>query len=137
MIANLDWSVIKRHNVELFRQEDGKVVAVPFDLDYSGIVNAEYAGPPDWAKIRRVTGRVYRGFCRQEIDWDALFERFLSMQDDVMALVPGVEGMSLRAQRHANFHLKRFFKIIDSEKQRTGKIVERCRRMPDPLSGVE
>lgn len=137
MIANLDWSVIKRHNVELFRLADGKVVAVPFDLDYSGIVNAEYAGPPDWARIRRVTQRIYRGFCRPEIDWDALFERFLSMQNDVMALVAGVEGMSLRGQRHANFQLNRFFKILRSEKKRNSQIVEECRPMPSPLVGFE
>lgn len=137
MISNLDFSAIKRHNVELFRLADGKVVAVPFDLDYSGIVNAEYAGPPDWAGIRRVTQRVYRGFCRSEIDWDALFARFLSMQNDVVALVSGIEGMSLRTQRHATFQLNRFYKILQSEKERNKKIVERCRPMPMPLPGVE
>lgn len=133
MIANLDWSVIKLHNIVLFRKIDGTVVAVPYDFDYSGIVSAEYAAPPRWARIHNVRGRVYRGFCRPEIDWQGLFARYLASRDEIMALIPAIDGLSPSEIRRTGFYLSRFWKILTSEKKRHEKIVEECRRMPGPL----
>ena len=68
MIGNLDWSVLKSHNIALFRREDGTIIPLPFDFDYSGLVNAEYAVPPKALHLYSIRVRKYRGFCRSEIN---------------------------------------------------------------------
>src|SRR5690606_2571982 len=57
MIGNTDWSVVAGHNVVHIREPDGAVTAVPFDFDFSGLVNASYALPPEQLPIRSVTQR--------------------------------------------------------------------------------
>ena len=44
MIGNADWSDVAGHNVELF-ERDGVAVVVPYDFDFSGLVDAPYAVP--------------------------------------------------------------------------------------------
>ena len=45
MIGNTDWSVEMRRNLEILEKPDGKLVPVPYDFDFSGIVSAPYARP--------------------------------------------------------------------------------------------
>ena len=45
MIGNTDMSLAKLHNIILVRASNGTVYPVPYDFDYSGLVNARYAVP--------------------------------------------------------------------------------------------
>jgi hypothetical protein len=73
LIANSDWSMVTAtgeeeccHNVDLV-EKDGMLYPVPYDFDLAGIVHASYAKPPAELRIRSVTTRVYRGYCRSSI----------------------------------------------------------------------
>lgn len=49
MIGNTDWKVSIRHNIKIIGRPDSTFTAVPYDFDYSGLVNAPYAVPnPDF-----------------------------------------------------------------------------------------
>ena len=87
MIGNLDWSVLKSHNIALFRREDGTIIPLPFDFDYSGLVNAEYAVPPKALHLYSIRVRKYRGFCRSELNWEELFGKFFAIRTPVMQLI--------------------------------------------------
>jgi hypothetical protein len=83
LIGNTDWSLVAAdepsccHNGDLL--DIGKHrFYVPYDFDLAGLVNASYAYPDPTLRIRRVTQRVYRGFCLP----DAVVESALN---DVMA----------------------------------------------------
>ena len=65
MIGNTDWSMAYQHNTEMFFNGK-KLIAVPYDFDHSGLVNAYYAKPNPMLKINSVTERVYRGLCRRD-----------------------------------------------------------------------
>ena len=44
MIANTDWSARKMHNSKLYQRiEDEAYLTIPYDFDYAGIINNEYA----------------------------------------------------------------------------------------------
>merc|ERR1712065_112318 len=65
MIGNLDWEIGKQHNIKLLRgANNGLPVAVPYDFDYAGFVDASYAVPPKTMDVTDVKIRVFRGFCR-------------------------------------------------------------------------
>jgi hypothetical protein len=65
MIGNTDWSVRAYHNIKLIvsrKDSIAKPYAVPYDFDYSGMVNAYYAVPQPQLGIETVVQRVYRGY---------------------------------------------------------------------------
>ena len=67
MIGNTDWSVPKLHNIKLMKPKNDSTArpyAVPYDYDYCGLVNAEYAVPAEGLGIESVSQRNYRGFPR-------------------------------------------------------------------------
>jgi hypothetical protein len=52
LIGNTDWSVKALHNIKLLSRDSlQKPVAVPYDFDFSGLVNATYASPAEHLPI--------------------------------------------------------------------------------------
>ena len=68
MVANWDWSIPKQHNVKIIKPLSFNAgplgIAVPFDFDLTGVVNADYAIPPPSTGIENVRERIYSGLCR-------------------------------------------------------------------------
>ncbi|MEM6316937.1 MAG: hypothetical protein AAF960_04665 [Bacteroidota bacterium] len=61
MIGNADWDISVGRNVKYFIKK-GKVLPVPYDFDFSGLVNAPYAiANPNYG-ISKVTDRIFIGF---------------------------------------------------------------------------
>jgi hypothetical protein len=106
---------------------------VPYDFDYSGVVNAEYAHPPDFARIRSVRERLYRGFCRPEIDWDEVFRRFLDQRNEVMDAIETLPGLVDSRRDFVRKYINRFWDILETKQKRDRLIVKACRKMPPPI----
>ena len=131
MIGNTDFSALAQHNIVLLRDPGGEVTPLPFDFDFSGLVNAEYAGPPPDLPLHSVRQGLYRGFCHPGLDWDALFRKFRDKRMKVFELIESVPDLSSRARRSSLKYMKDFYKILDSPKKRQKMIVGACR----PLTG--
>jgi ATP:ADP antiporter, AAA family len=130
MIGNTDWSAMHAHNVVLIRDEGGLVTPVPYDFDFSGLVNAEYAGPPPQLKIRDVRQRLFRGLCRSDIAWDGVFAHFEGQREAVLEQVTLAPHLAPGEARTAAAYLDEFFSTLDSSAQREREIVTACR--PEP-----
>jgi hypothetical protein len=64
LIGNLDFSFNQLHNGEVVMKRDASpAIPVAYDFDFSGAVNAPYATVDPQFKSRRITDRVYRGYC--------------------------------------------------------------------------
>lgn len=61
MIGNPDWSIGRDHNVKIILQGD-KLIAIPYDFDFSGIVEAPYAMINAELGIASPKDRVFLGF---------------------------------------------------------------------------
>jgi hypothetical protein len=135
MIGNLDWSAFQSHNIAQFRNPNGIITPVPYDFDYSGLVNAEYAGPPtilqESLHLRSTRQRRYRGFCWPELNWPDLFEEFERVRGAVFSEVASTPGLSKAARNDVKRYLEGFYDIIDSEKRRRRVIMEKCRPLPE------
>lgn len=59
MIGNTDWEVSMMRNVRLIRSADnpGKVLVVPYDFDFSGLVSAPYSSPASETGLKTVRDR--------------------------------------------------------------------------------
>jgi hypothetical protein len=92
MISNSDWSYGGMRNLQLFRNEDPSAqpyFAVPYDFDFSGLVNAPYAIPLREVGQGSIRERVYLG---RMMDNDSLWkglEVFFLQRDALFALLQG------------------------------------------------
>jgi hypothetical protein len=70
MIGNTDWSVPLQHNCKILYQAHSSRpdlgIIIPYDFDYAGLVNANYAVPNEGLPITNVTERFFIGKCREE-----------------------------------------------------------------------
>jgi len=70
MIGNTDWSVPGQHNCKVLSAFNpnypGLGILVPYDFDYAGLVNADYAVPYEGLGLKSVQERRYLGICRDE-----------------------------------------------------------------------
>jgi len=57
MIGNTDWDLPMMRNVRLVRPQDSKILLVPYDFDFSGLVSAPYASPSSESGLMTVRER--------------------------------------------------------------------------------
>lgn len=131
MIGNTDFSVVNFHNAELIRMPDGSYHPVPYDFDFSGLVDAPYAAPSAIFDTRSVRERIYRGFCRPGLDMDALFTEFLARRRAFERVFRDLPQLDRRHADRAVGYLEEFFDILDSPSARRSRIERRCRTAVD------
>ncbi|MBT8395867.1 MAG: hypothetical protein HKO65_06730 [Gemmatimonadetes bacterium] len=140
MVGNVDWGTGTSHNVEILRLEDGHH-PVPYDFDWTGLVDAPYAGPNELTEHYHdeVRDRVYWGVCVPGIDYQRTFERFIVAKEAVLAQARNQVGLSERNARSAVEYLEEFYDILDDERDARAVIISACRRWNiknDPTPGL-
>jgi hypothetical protein len=135
LIGNNDYSVLRNtegedccHNVEVLAfDEASPKIPVPFDFDFSGLVNALYAAPPSHLPITEVRHRYYTGLCHQPGVLDAAIAHVQSKREEIIALFENQEELSDKGRKSALFYLRAFFKILDDPRRLEREVYERCR----------
>ena len=128
MHLNTDWSISGLHNIEILGPIDGMAYPVPYDFDWSGIINTPYAKPDQSLRIRTVRDRVYRGFCRSETEFQEGFAKFNVVRDDIYQLYATQEGLEERRLRKIQQDLDKFYEIINDPGKVRREILGTCRR---------
>jgi len=130
MIGNTDWSVTGLHNIKLIKTMDvlrPNPLAVPYDFDYSGLVNASYAIPGTHVDIKEVTERNYMGYCLSEEILNETFDLFIQKESEVMATVRNFDLMSDSSKKKTLDYLQGFYDIIKEPKRRVNQLVNKCK----------
>jgi hypothetical protein len=132
MIGNTDWSVWKRHNIAIVQKvaQPRPLLAVPYDYDFSGAVNAPYATPPEQLKLQSVRQRVYRGFCQPDSVLSGVLARFRSAKDSMYAAVRAVPDLPERDVRNVLDYFDEFYKVLANPGAVNREFVRPCRKMP-------
>ncbi len=128
MIGNTDFSTAFQHNVLLIQQPGESITAVPFDFDFSGLVNANYAKPASQFKTRSVRTRIYRGWCRSEADLQRVIDHFQAKKPEIFALLDGVDWIDAAVRADMRRYLESFYSVIDSPKELDQQIRSKCGR---------
>jgi hypothetical protein len=131
LIGNLDWSVWGRHNMAIFqkRDEPRPLLAVPYDFDFSGAVNAPYASPPPQVPVKSVRDRWYRGFCQPDSVLQPALARFRAAKDSMYASVRAVPDLPPGDVRNVLGYFDEFFHVIDDRGSVYVAFVRNCRKM--------
>ena len=121
MIANCDWSVANKHNIEIVGLTEPRVmVAVPYDFDYAGFVDNHYAVPPEHFPIDNVTQRYFmvkQEMTPEEIEGTVAY--FQDMKDGFLAACSGREGLTEKTSNGLKNFVESFYKELGNTKRLT------------------
>ncbi len=116
MIGNTDFTVNGRHNVKLFKYIDylkPDLITIPYDFDFAGLINADYAKPAEVLPIENVTIRYYLGMCRGDEQYLKVMNIFREKEDEIYELVESFEYLS-KLDRNATInYLDEFYKELN------------------------
>jgi hypothetical protein len=129
MISNYDWSMRAGpkgteccHNARLLRPDGGsQLIPVPYDFDFSGLVDAPYATPPEGISINSVRQRTYRGYCAHVAQARVFASQLSPRRAEFLGVFATIPGLDPREQARAAAYLQGFFADVDS-----GKIFKTC-----------
>jgi len=129
MIANTDVSIVKLHNVKLMVTEQRVMYPVPYDFDFSGLVDAPYANPDPKLGISTVRDRIYRGPCRSQAEFEAVLEKFRAKKGEILALYDAVPDLRDGYRKSARSYIDNFYAAVERDRvKRT--LVDGCVRAP-------
>ena len=129
MISNYDWSMRAApkgeeccHNGRLLAGgANGLLTPVPYDFDYSGLVDAPYSTPPEGIPVSNVRQRNYRGYCAHMAQARAVAAQISPRRAEFIGLFATIPGLDQRNQARAASYIQGFFNDVDS-----GKIFRTC-----------
>lgn len=119
MAGNTDWSIAGQHNIVLVRSDTTKpgimtVHPVPYDFDWTGVVNARYARPDYRLPIRTVRERLYRGYCVRAADLQPAIEHMQQRRPAMEAALDGVPGLEPATLASLKSYFDDFWRIVEN-----------------------
>jgi hypothetical protein len=129
MISNYDWSMRAGpqgeeccHNGRLLAAGPAsQFTPVPYDFDFSGLVDAPYADVPEGIAAVNLRQRVYRGYCSHLSQARAFAAQLAPRRAEFLGVFSAVPGLEPREQSRAASFIQGFFADVDS-----GKIFKGC-----------
>lgn len=115
LIGNTDFSIKDLHNLKVVElSAAGSYLPVPYDFDYAGMVNAEYAVPHKSIPIDDVTERFYMGLRFPCASFEPILQRFQEERENIFALVRQLEPLDNRNREEVRRYLEEFYRTLDN-----------------------
>jgi hypothetical protein len=132
MIGNFDWSVQGQHNVRIIKSPSIDTVqlgiAVPYDFDWSGVVNASYAIPAEDMGINSVRERKFLGACRTRGEYLKDLDLFLEKKQDFYRVINEFPYLSQRSKKDIITFLNDFFDMSVGKKPVINTFLNNCKK---------
>ncbi len=113
MIGNLDWDILVGRNVKLIKTETSdKLILVPYDFDYAGLVKAPHARlNPDFNQ-QHIEQRFARGKFPDKAALDKTVKEFMSHKDDGFQCFKKCPILNKKVKKKMNRYLGSFYQIL-------------------------
>lgn len=133
MIGNPDWSVPARHNVVFLKDnvvtQSAAAIVIPYDFDYSGMVNAIYAKPTEGLGIESVTERVYLGMCRSSEEFTQALLEFSEKKEQFYRVINEFPYLKEKSRSGVINYLNGFLLQLDRKGSVLNKLERDCIRL--------
>jgi hypothetical protein len=128
MIGNKDWYVTSKKNVLILRPEDKSMLPfpVPYDFDFSGLVNANYTKPPDEPDAVLAPRRVYKGICYTDAEFKDVFEFYQKLRPALESVISETGVISKLSKRSALSYINEFYEIIGNPRLFKKEFLDVC-----------
>ena len=131
MIGNGDYSVTGRHNLKILAMEtSGPVgfVPVPYDFDFTGLVNTVYAKPREELNITSVRERYYLGPCRSDEDlYREAITELESLRTEIEELIWNFEYLEEESRLDMIGYIESFFNTAQNERFIEREVLPTCK----------
>ncbi|MDT8401261.1 MAG: hypothetical protein RQ743_06175 [Bacteroidales bacterium] len=117
LIANSDWAVPLIHNLKVFGNEESmeNLIAVPYDFDYSGWVNAHYSTARTDLGLKKITDRAFFGPCRSREEYRAVLDHYLGLEDNIIDTIKEFEYLKGRERNDLIRFVNSFYKLYNKD----------------------
>lgn len=130
MISNTDWRIKSGHNTKFMKSMTDitdKVITLPYDFDFSGLVGASYTFPQEWSHTESIYERDYLGYCRDnDGDYQKIIDLYLSKEKEVMQTIAGFNYLSEKDKKEVEKFTAGFFNEIKDSKDFIRKLRNDC-----------
>ena len=117
LIGNADWGIQFMHNVKLLQSANNKaLLPVPYDFDFSGLVNAPYAKPNPIFPANCVQDRHFFARGCNEVALRKSIQLFVDHETEIINTVANMPHLDKACIRAINNYFKAFFELIKDEK---------------------
>jgi len=128
MIGNKDWYVTSGHNIIIMEPDDksGKPFAVPYDFDFSGMINAAYTkakGSPSEPSSAR---RQYKGLCYTMEELRDAFVFFRNLRPEFSNLIKESELIPKSDKNEMLNYIAYFYSLSRSRFMIREEIINKC-----------
>jgi len=137
MIGNTDWWINTRHNINIIELSNGNLIPIPYDFDYSGLVNTPYSVPSKLLPIAEVRQRFLKGECMGIEYYQPAINTYLARKDVILNLLADETLLDRRSQKAATNYFEDFYRIIESPKQFNDYIKTGCDYFSNPASHLK
>lgn len=130
MVGNGDYSIAGRHNVKLIKINEFQKpypIPVPYDFDYSGLVNTYYALPGENLDLESVRERYFLGVCRSEEEYKSTLNYFKEKKEELIQLIADFEYLEEIEKADMINYLNEFYNEIDLQRFIERKFNSTCR----------
>ncbi|WP_422356313.1 hypothetical protein [Roseivirga pacifica] len=130
MIGNADYSVQGRHNMKVIRSKDvmeQEGVPVPYDFDYSGLVDAGYAVPGDQLGIDSVKERYFLGACKTEAEIEEAVVGLKAKKPELFEVIDTFEYLNSKEKTAMKRYLEEFFSAVEKNSFYNYSILSTCK----------
>jgi len=131
LIGNTDWSIPAGHNMKMVRSKDpadDRPYVIPYDFDFAGIVNANYAVPDASLGIESVRERLYRGVCIDNSVVQKASEHFINQKESILKLYEDADKLDKTTMNNIIQYICEFYRIIENNSTFRNRILEACRK---------
>ena len=132
MIGNTDYSLVRGpagsdccHNSVPFKAV-GAAFPIPYDFDFSGLVDAPYAEPNPQFRIRTVKTRVYRGRCFNNERLPDTLAYFREKKAAIYGLVDSLADLDAGNRREVIDYLDAFYGIAEDPARTEKALTREC-----------
>ena len=118
MIGNTDWSIQYQQNIKLLLLKSNNMpIAVPYDFDHSGIVNAPYAQPAEELLMSSIRQRRYRGYCITDLSvFEDVLKKFNDLKTNMYKIYTNCKLIDTKYLKSTTQYLDDFFETISNTK---------------------
>ena len=132
MIGNVDFSTGYQHNQKLI-YVNKRIITVPYDFDMCGFVDPSYGELPNIEEIdldiENLRQRVYRGFVRNEADFQQVRTEYIANKDLIFSVIDKEESKFSNPKEFstARNYITSFYKDIEDDKRFKKQILSSAR----------
>ncbi|KAA3626635.1 MAG: hypothetical protein DWQ02_20290 [Bacteroidetes bacterium] len=109
MIGNADWDIPMVKNLALVKLNEGKMIPVPYDFDFAGLVSTDYAIPNPNYGLTSIKDRVYLGTELNNNQMRTLLKYFVDKKKDLERIVKDLKPLKFGDRQEVLGYLNEFY----------------------------